>query len=185
MPARAADPRPEGKLSLTASAETSVATDGSLWLGVTAGLCFRIGPACAGALVRVSNDAATFGESREMKTGRLGTDVLLGAGLPIHKGRLTILPGIGVGVGWLRTTALNAVAPSGSDGVDVDGGGLRASATTQLSIAVSRSTAIDLGMAADVSPVAHTALYREGSSFLAGEPRGFVRGGVGVRVGLP
>jgi hypothetical protein len=181
----AANPRPGSQVSLTAGAETSVATDGSLWLGITAGLCFRVGPVCAGALVRVSDDSRTFGESREMRTSRLDTDVLLGASLPIRKGRITLLPGLGVGIGWMRTTASNAAAGSAAEGFDIDGGGLRASAGLQLSIAVTRSVAVDLAMSGDVSPVAHTGMFDEGGYMLAGEPRGFVRGGVGVRVGLP
>jgi hypothetical protein len=185
MPATASSKVPGSGISFSASAESSIATDGSLWLGVNAGLCFQIGAVCAGALVRVSNDAAILGESREMQTGRLGTDVLLGAALPIRKGRLTMLPGVAVGVGWLRTTALNAAPdPTQSDGVDVDGGGLRASASLRLSLAVTRSLAIDLGMAADVAPVAHTSEFKEGQALMAGEPRGFIRGGLGVRLGL-
>lgn len=172
-------------ISLAASAETSLATDGSLWLGVTVGLCLRVGPACAGVLVRVSNDGGTFGESHEMRTGRFGTDVLLGAGLPIRRGRLTLIPGAAVGVGWLRTSALSPTVDVGGDGVDVDGGGLRASASLRLSIAVTHTLAADFGIAADLSPVAHTAPFNADSTPLAGEPRGFFRGGVGVRWGVP
>ena len=186
MPASSAEPTLGWKISVSADAETSLATDGSLWLGVTAGLCFRVGPACAGAIVRVSSHSVASGESREMQTGRLGTDVLLGASLPIQRGRLTLLPGVGFGVGWLRTTALSAApVPGESDGVDVDGGGLRASASMRLSVAVYRSVAVDFGVAADLSPIAHTDEFTESSHLLAGEPRGFLRGGVGLRVGVP
>jgi hypothetical protein len=186
LPAAPGVQRPGSQLSVTASAETSIGTDGSLWLGMSAGLCFRVGAACAGALVRVSDDSGTFGESREMRTARLGTDILLGASLPIRKGPVTLLPGLAVGVGWLRTTALSTTAPnSGSDGFDIDGGGLRASATMSVSIALTRRIAIDLGMAADLLPLAHTAPFSEGSYILAGEPRALLRGTAGIRVGLP
>jgi len=186
MPASSSEPAVGWKISMSADAETSLATDGSLWLGVAAGLCFRVGPACAGAIIRVSSDSGASGESREMQTGRLGTDVLLGAALPIQRGRLTLLPGVAFGVGWLRTTALSAPpVPGETDGVDVDGGGLRASASMRLSVAVYRSVAFDFGVAADLSPIAHTGEFTESSHLLAGEPRGFLRGGVGLRVGVP
>jgi hypothetical protein len=171
-------------VSLTASAETSLATDGSLWLGLAAGVCVRMGPACAGVLVRVESDPGGYGESREMYTSRLGTAVLLGAGLPLRKGRLTLLPGVAVGIGWLRTTATSAADRGGSgDGTEVDSGGLRASAGLRLSIAVHPRLAIDLGVAADLAPLAHTTPYNQDSIVLAGEPRGLFRGSLGVRWG--
>ena len=184
MPALKKEVQARSNISLTASAETSLATDGSVWLGLATGICVRIGPICAGALVRVGSDSGWYGESREMYTGRLGTDVLLGAGLPMRKGRLTFLPGVAFGVGWLRTSALpSAPAGLGGDSTDVDSGGLRASATLRLSIAVLPSLGVDLGLGADLAPVAHTTPYNLDSIVLAGEPRGFLRGSLGVRLG--
>jgi hypothetical protein len=170
-------------LSLTASAETSLATDGSIWFGLSVGVCLRIGPACAGALARVSNDLGFSGESQDSHTGRLATDVLIGAGLPIRRGRLTLMPEMAVGVGWMRTKALTSSI--GGDPVDVDSGGLRASASIRMSLSVSTNIALDLGISADVAPLAHTAPYDTQVILLAGEPRGYLRGGLGIRIGAP
>jgi hypothetical protein len=176
--------RTRSNISLTASAETSLATDGSVWLGLATGVCVRIGPACVGALARVESDSGAYGESREMYTSRFGTAVLLGVGLPMRRGRLTFLPGVAVGVGWLRTTALSTGDNGpGGDSTEVDSGGLRASAGLRLSIAMRPSLAVDLGLAADFAPVAHTTPYNLDSVILAGEPRGFLRGSLGVRLG--
>jgi hypothetical protein len=87
-----------------------------------------------------------------------------------------------IGVGWMRTTALTS--STGGDAVDVDSGGLRAGATMRVSFDVSTNIAFDLGIGADVAPLAHTAPY-DAQVTLAGEPRGYLRGGLGIRVGVP
>ena len=170
-------------LSLMASGETSLATDGSIWFGLSMGACLPIGRMCAGALIRVSNDAGFSGESEEGHTTRLASDLLVGAGLPLTRGRLTLMPGIAVGAGWMRTKALR---PSTDEGMnDVNSGGLRASATIRMSLSVSEKCALDFGVGADVAPLAHRAPFDAELPLVAGEPRGYLRGGLGIRIGAP
>jgi hypothetical protein len=88
-----------------------------------------------------------------------------------------------VGVGWLRTAALTI--SDADDPADADGGGLRASASLRLSLAITSMLALDFGLAADVAPLAHTRPYEADAVALAGEPRGYLRGGLGVRWGSP
>ena len=170
-------------LSVTASGETSLATDGSIWFGLSVGVCLRIGPTCAGAFARVSDDAGFSGGSQDSHTGRLATDVLIGAGLPMRRARLTFLPGMAIGVGWMRTKALTSSIAG--DTVDVDSGGLRASASMRISFDVSTNVALDMGIGADLAPLAHTGPYEAEATLLAGEPRGYVRGALGIRIGVP
>jgi hypothetical protein len=179
-------PRSRGgrEVSLAASAETSVATDRSLWVGVTAGVCMTVGRACAGVLARVSVDSEASGDSHARDSDRLESDVLLGVWLPLRFGRLTLAPGLAFGVGWLRTSAAHTTSADG-DPVDADAGGLRASASVRLSVAVTPTLAVDLGLATDVAPLAHTGPYATDAVVLAGEPFAYLRGGLGLRWASP
>ena len=168
-------------LSLSTAAETSVATDGSIWFGVNAGVCVPIGAVCAGALARVASDSRWTGDSEDQRSSRLAADVLLGAAFPTRRGRLTILPGLGLGLGWMRITALHSI--SGNQPVDVDTGGVRASASLRMSFRLLDQVALDFGLAADLAPLAHTAPYEAEATFLSGEPLAYFRLGLGVRIG--
>jgi hypothetical protein len=170
-------------LSLSTAAETSVATDGSIWFGVNAGVCVPIGPVCAGALARVASDSGWAGDSEDQRSSRLAADVLLGAAFPTRRGRLTVLPGLGLGLGWMRIASLRST--SGTGPVNVDTGGVRASASLRMSFRLLDEVALDLGLAADLAPLAHTALYDTRTTFLSGEPLAYFRLGLGVRIGLP
>jgi hypothetical protein len=170
--------------SLTSRAEASVATDGSLWFGVSMGVCLRIGPACAGALARVSHDSGVSGDSEDFDNSRLATDVQLGAELPLESGRLTFTPGVSLGVGWMRTSG-TGTSNGGTVTIDEDSGGLLAGASTRLSFALSADVGLDAGLEADVMPLAHPAPRDVKVTVLAGQPRGYVRGGLGMRVDLP
>ena len=170
--------------SFTSRAEATVATDGSLWFGVSMGVCLRIGPACAGALARVSRDSGVSGDSEDFGNSRLATDVLLGAELPLESGRLTFTPGVSLGVGWMRTSG-TGTTNGGSVTIDEDSGGLLAGASTRLSFALSTHVGLDAGLEADVMPLAHPAPRDVKVTVLAGQPRGYVRGGLGMRVDLP
>lgn len=169
-------------LSLSTAAESSVATDGSIWFGVNAGVCMPIGPVCAGALARVASDSRWSGDSEDQRSSRLAADVLLGAAVPMRHGRLTLLPGLALGLGWMRITALRS--SSGTRTADVDTGGVRASASFRMSFRLLNEVSLDLGLAADLAPLAHTAPYDAEATFLSGEPLAYFRLGLGVRIGL-
>ena len=169
-------------LSLSTAAETSVATDGSIWFGVNAGVCMPIGPVCAGALARVASDSGWSGDSEDQRSSRVAADILLGAAVPIRYGRLTLLPGIALGLGWMRITALHSL--TGTETADVDTGGLRSSASLRMSFRLLDQVALDLGLAADLAPLAHTEPYNAEATFLSGEPFAYFRFGLGVRIGL-
>lgn len=82
------------------AAQSSVAVDGSTWIGGELGGCARIGWACIGAstsfLANTSTtDDATRGEQRSKELHVLAT-----IEIPRSLGRFVVSPGIGVGYGW-------------------------------------------------------------------------------------
>jgi hypothetical protein len=100
----------------------------------------------------------------------------------MRHGRLTLLPGLALGLGWMRITALHSI--DGTRTVDVDTGGVRVSASLRMSFRLLDQVALDLGLAADMAPLAHTAPYNAEATFLSGEPLAYFRLGLGVRIGL-
>lgn len=89
---------------LTAAFESSAGGDRSLWLGVAVSGCVRLGPACAGAIVRGTQDTSsgTSGAAIDHDTKQLAA--LATVGLPRRVGSFVVTPGIGLGYGWLEIT---------------------------------------------------------------------------------
>lgn len=173
----AAQPRP---IAVAATTTASVASDGSAWLGLDAGACVQIGPVCAGAMVRTRLDSEVVGASERQETSRLGVDLLLTADRPSLWGRTRLRPGIGAGVGWLRSRS-NPDGATPGQRVEFDAGGLRLDAHLAVSFPIRRHVSLELDLSVDVSLLAHTAPYQDEGVTLAGEPRGFLRGGIGLR----
>lgn len=158
--------------------ETSLGSDGSTWWGGAAATCMRLGPTCVGANVRLASDARLSGSSETLETGRTALDLLLVADVPIRWGDLAVTFGVGVGVGWIRSSV---VGPTGA--VEIDAGGLRADAHALFELPISAALAVELRASVTASPLAHVSRYVEDGSMLAGEPRGFARLSVGLRYG--
>jgi hypothetical protein len=170
--------RPLGSVALWT--ETAVGTDGSVWVGPALTACVRLGPVCAGVLAHVASDVRVPTVAGAPRASRLDAGLLLAADLPLRLGRATLTPGLTVGVAWLRTSASN-----GNDNVDSDSGGLRLGAHVVLSYRLWRSLALDVGLAVDVAPLAHTGPQTSEVVALPGEPRAYVRAAVGLRYGVP
>jgi hypothetical protein len=184
--------------SVTVAGETSVATDGSLWMGAALGACVRVGWSCVGLQIQVAGDTATTGhvgarytappdssgagcqEPQQRKLTRLGAEALLTADLPLRIGAGTLGPGIGLGAGWLSTSAV-----LDDHGANETAVGLRAATRILLSWPLAWGLALDVGLWADILPFAHTNKFTKGGFDLPGEPRGFLRAGLGLRYGPP
>ncbi len=175
---------PARSIGLGARLVTALTSDGSLLLGLETSACVQMGPTCVGVLARASVDSQQTGPTERMENSRTGLDVLVGADVPLRAGSLTIVPGAGLGLGWLRTGG-TGVPAGGDDAIDVDGGGPRAEARVALSLPLARGWALDFGVAADVALLAHTSAFNVSGTTLAGEPRGYFWGGIGVRHGGP
>jgi hypothetical protein len=179
--------------SVTVAGATSLATDGSLWIGAGLGACVRIRSFCVGLEIQVDGDTAAKGnigalytaasdgsscnEPQQRKLTRLGADALLTADLPLHIGAGTLGPGVGLGAGWLSTTAV-----LGDHGGNATTVGPRAETRILLSWPLGWGLAADVSLRADIVPFAHRKLTSEAFD-LPGEPLGFLRAGLGLRYG--
>ena len=182
--------------SVTVAGGTWLATDGSLWIGAGLGACVRVRSLCLGLEIQVAGDTATTGnigalytavpdsssascnEQQQRALTRLDADALLTADLPLRIGAGTFGPGIGLGAGWLSTTAV-----LGDHGGNATTVGPRAETRIMLSWPLAWGLAADVGLRADIMPFAHRKHLTSGGFDLPGEPLGFLRAGLGLRYG--
>jgi len=182
--------------SVTIAGVTSLATDGSLWIGAGLGACVRVGGFCVGLEAQVAGDSATMGnigaryaalscdgsntnaQPQQRQLTRLGAEALVTADLPLRIGAGTFVPGIGLGAGWLSTSAL-----LGDHSANATTVGLRAETRILLSWPLAWGLAVDLGLWADVLPFAHRNNFNTAGFDLPGEPLGFLRAQLGLRYG--
>ncbi|MDJ0761850.1 MAG: hypothetical protein QNJ97_02580 [Myxococcota bacterium] len=205
----------------------SYGVDGSTWFGGGLSGCGRVGPLCLGAMARAAYDTSLTGDSRLMNTRRFGIDLLITVDLPLKWGSIALIPGIGVGGGWLRITRDIYVATEDDDDdhedddddhedddddhedddddeeddeedhekdddpeyqsfkKTIDRFGTRLSAHVLLGIELKWGLWVVFGVSADVLVFIHTAPFVVARTEIAGEPRGYVRGLVGLRFGMP
>jgi hypothetical protein len=148
----AIDTRP---IELGVTAGAGLSSDRALWTAAHAHACVTVGPVCAGALVRVSSDTESQGDSVERGTSRSALDLLLVADLPLRRGRLGLTPGIGIG-----QTSLRARRGSGErERVTTTGLHLRARVGASVRVVGAWSLQADLALGA--SPFARKLLQEE------------------------
>ncbi len=165
------------------AAESSVGSDGSIWLGALAHACVQLGPTCTGGLVRLTRDAGLGGDSEQMETSRIGYDVMLAIDMLRVSDRWSLDAGVGVGTGWLHLRR-DAIGMDGSsDTVEVDAGGLRTELHVAASVPVARGVSLTFGATFGLAPGAHAAPYMDEGRTVAGEPRAFGRFGLGLELG--
>jgi hypothetical protein len=163
--------RTRDPLSLAVAGESSFGFDGSAWLGARANLCVRIGPVCAAATARYLADGT-----------RSDVDVLGGVQVPVALGRRVVLVGgAGVGAGQFRSPFSRGEAMTTKTATSV-----RVDAHVSLAVMLSRYIGIHVGASAGLSPQAPMIIETEGDAPLDnGEPTGFVRAEIGLRIGVP
>ncbi|HET7502793.1 MAG TPA: hypothetical protein VFK02_17345 [Kofleriaceae bacterium] len=175
----AAPPAPSG-IQLVAAAETSIATDRTVWEGLQLGACIMLGPICAAARVhggKVISQPSSWDGLR-----RKGAEVYAGIDIPLALGRARLTPGFAAGYGMILTHR-------GSDGdrMGVEISGPRAEVHAAFSLPVSAHVAIDLALTAALTQAAgmetHGQTTFDPTTEFPSEPRGFVRFAVGVRYG--
>jgi hypothetical protein len=163
-------------LQIYTLAETSVASDLTAWVGVRVGGCSMVGPACLGAHLRVST-VAEGPDDWEGVMNRQAMDAVLDADLPRRFGHVGVSPGIGLGLGWIRTTELDR-PPDARQTL-----GLRAETHLSLSYGVSRHFAIESTLALAVGQAIHSETATREP--LPSDPRFFAHLGLGIRVEGP
>ena len=180
------------RMNMTVLGQTSLATDGSLWIGAALGACVRVGPFCVGIDVQFAGDTAATGNAGALytvadssacaeprrKLTRMGGNALMTADLPLRVGAGTIGPGFGVGAAWLSTDAQLDQHSGSTTNV-----GLVAQPRIQFFWPLAWGLAADVGLGADILPLAHRKHLTASSFNLPGEPLGFLHAGLGLRYG--
>ncbi len=201
-----APPRPRPRLVVDLLAEATVDIDAQPWLGASLHACALLGPICLGSLLRF---AADFPSARSdgLLDQRLAADVLATAELPLHLGRFTIAPGLGLGVRWLRhevhgrsgspppgmTTSPDNDADDYFDVASVSEGGMSAELRFLSSLSLRRglelAAAVSLGLSFLGDSIVLLPVYNSPSGTsgeparepLAGMPWGMLRFDLGLR----
>jgi hypothetical protein len=172
-PSLGASAAPDRPLLLTGqlAGETALGSDGSAWLGGTAGFCLAVERACLGP-------AARFAAA----DGRRALDGLLAARFPVALGRLTLAPGLAVGYGWRRREA--DLSEQQADAQLVGAVGETAPATGH-GLRVEGELALSVPLGAWLALELRTGLGGAPQAPADRGPRLHLRGGVGLRVGGP
>lgn len=185
-----------GRLAL--GGEVSAGIDGSTWFGGRFGGCGEAGPTCVGGLVRGGYDPALTGESAASGTLRGGLDLLFTLDFPVQWDGFALAPGVGVGGGWVRSTA--SVVADGeeqqgqhddddnddedgdesSSGQSSDSLGLRVEAHLGGAVRLTDWLTLDLGIGLGWSTHNHAESFDARGAALAGEPALLFRGSVGL-----
>ncbi|HEU4733303.1 MAG TPA: hypothetical protein VFT22_35670 [Kofleriaceae bacterium] len=179
---RAEQPGPPGAsgIQLFGAEETSVASDRTVWQGLSLGACVMLGPVCAAA--RVHGGKVISKPSSWEGLRRKGAEVYAGIDIPIALGRTRLTPGFAAGYGMILTHR-------GSDGdrMGVEISGPRAEAHAAFSLPLSAHIAIDLVLTATLTQAteieSHGQQTFDPTIEFPSEPRAFVRFAVGVRYG--
>lgn len=187
-------PGARSRTSVTVVGDTSLATDGTLWMGAALGACVRAGRFCVGIDLQFRGDTAASGNvgalytvvdssnaacsEPQRKLTRMGGNALVTVDLPLRVGAGTIGPGIGLGAGWLSTSAV--LDQHGGDATTV---GLVAEPRIFFSWPLAWGLAADVGLRADILPLAHRKHLTSSGFNLPGEPLGYLHAGLGLRYG--
>ena len=119
---------------------------------------------------------------------RLAGTLFVVAHLPIALGRLTFVPGAGLGAGFLREVTSDAAPtnprePTGAR--TATDGDVLATARAVLAIPLSGHVGLDVGGSFDLSLVPHDLATDGQGGAYPRDPRFFARAGVSLRVGQP
>lgn len=185
---------------------SAIIQDGSIWFGGSLSGCGTVGPICLGGLLRMDGDSGQSGSSKKMNTDRFGGDLLVVAHYPIDKGKISFLPGIGLGVGWMRIQGTADLAVSDNNYEDHDQEeyeyedehdsylfdqerhfsrfSMRIQASMMIAIHLKRGFALAIGVEADLRPFAKSDPFQSaGNAQIAGEPWARVGVIIGTRFG--
>jgi len=165
-------PRVHDPFTLAVAGESSIDfRDGTQWLGARATACVRLGPVCAGAMGRLLS-----------ADSRSSADVLGLVSLPIaisQRGALVL--GVAAGGGWFSADYAEAEAMMTKTTT-----GLRLDGHASFAYLLGRHVSLHVGLSIGGSPSAPYVIDPGGDQPLTNhEPRGFIRGDAGLRIGVP
>jgi hypothetical protein len=168
-------PPPQLGVRAFTSAEASLGSDRTSWVGAEVGACVMLGAVCAAARVRFASVVDGPGQWQGL-WDRHAVEVLLGADWPLRRRALTFAPGAAAGAGWTHT---HEEGMSGG----AQTAGLRLEAHLTVSYPVGQRLALESTIAFEFMQ----ALDVDASSAtpLPGDTRLLGHLGVGVRFGGP
>lgn len=170
----AAEPRERearrGPVSLAITGDVALDRAAERWFGTSLGVCTPVLRVCAG------------GAGHLRRSGSGGTEIaLLGAiDLPIVAGRVTIIPGLGVGAGVVSVQ----MSSDGQNQQQDRQWNLRAEAHVHLTYPISHLVLVDLSLAGVTAPGSTDSQSQNGSGSDSG-PDVMVQLGAGLRFGVP
>jgi len=180
--AAAAPPAAQG-IQVFAAAETSVASDRTVWQGMQLGACIMLGPICAGA--RVHGGTVVARPARWSAFSRKGAEVYAGIDVPIALGWTRLTLGFAAGYGSIFTRHHGDGSTTEKMGVEISGP--RAEVHAALSLPVTAHIAIDLAATAALTQATGMETHGDGpldpAIVFPDEPRALFRLAVGVRYG--
>jgi hypothetical protein len=189
------DAREPREIWLRLAPEATAGSNRSTLFGARASLCGQVGKACVGALVRFGYDPGLTGNSATLQTTRTALDGLLIFDFPLEWSGVALVPGIGVGGGWSRSSRYIPCDDDDCDeedternevtgDVDEDEGGVRFEVHALLAFALTEGLSLDLSLAVGLSALGQYGSYPYDDAHIAGEPRATLRGGVGLGYGF-
>lgn len=176
--ARPARPR----FVLSAQAESAMANDSSLWMGLGALACLRLGRFCPGMLLRFADDEGWVGDGDGAPGSRRSVLALLVSQARLSLGRVHLLPRLGVGVAWTWGGPPKGRHDEGPPPQD-DRGRLRCEAGITGQLLVRGPWALFLDLSSELAPLALDTRISDPRALH--EPWIFYRLGLGVAWGTP
>ncbi len=167
------------ELWLRAAGEVWGGFDASLWIGANIGGCVRLGITCLGATARYGYDFHRTGTSGTYSTRRHSLDGLVTLDFPLEWGLVTLVPGAGLGFGWVACFKEDQV--SGYDIANDNILSAKVDAHLILSIALPKGLAFEIGASAGMSFFGHTGEKEKEEFVIASQPLGQGRGSLGLR----
>lgn len=179
----AAAPQPSpSRLVLSAQAESALANDSSVWMGLGAMACLRLGRFCPGMLLRFSIDEGWSGDDNGRPGWRRSFEALMAGRTRISLGRVRLLPRVGVGIAWTRGGEPKGRHDEGPPPQD-DRGWLRGEVGMTGQIVVRGAWALSLDLSSTLAPLALDTRISDPRALH--EPWIFYRLGLGVAWGTP
>jgi hypothetical protein len=178
--AEPAAPSPAARgIQLFAAAETSFASDHTVWEGMQLGACVLLGPICGAA--RIHGGKVISSPDGWGRFVRKGAEVYGGIDIPIALGRNRLTPGFAAGYGTMLT---HHVGDGEKTGIEISGP--RAEVHIGFTIPLTPHVAIDLATTAELTQATGMETHGSvatGAVVFPDEPRALFRIAVGVRYG--
>lgn len=194
-PPQAVAPRVvSARFTLELLLESGIDKDRAIWLGGSLQGCAPVGPLCLGATMRSTAEvpASYIGTYRDQ---RVALDVLASVQWPLRRGRWVVVPGLGLGAGWLHHQATPAPEVAGDEREDSgltgaasitqSDGGIRAELRLLVRLRLKAGWLITSGLALGTAFLDGPATQLQSGEKLLLAPWAMLRGSLGLAWSAP